>query len=221
MVAAVVQVAANCAPRRRSQKATAGPISRTTAARMAGRRSAANDSPVRSSMCPIESVSACRSGLASTVPMSGTNGKWREFHSPAASTAEIAMQITASAPELHRSQRREPDSSSFASLSCNQQQDRKVGRESVVLLIRGEGEKDERNSSPDQAKSIPFASGNSAVAETCVHRVCDGPSISQSAAAAPPAGTDSRGIARPSEASSRVSLSACCSPWECACPGSA
>ena len=41
-----------------------------------------------------------------------------EFHSPAASTIEIAMQITASTPELHRSQLREPRSSSSASLSA-------------------------------------------------------------------------------------------------------
>ena len=45
MVTAVAHVAASWAPRRRSRNANAGPISKTIAARIAGRRSAANDSP--------------------------------------------------------------------------------------------------------------------------------------------------------------------------------
>ena len=80
--------------------------------------------------------------------MSGTKGMWREFHNPAASTAEAAMQISASTPELHSSQRREPNSSSSARPVRNQQQDREVGWERVVLLIGGEREKYERNSRP-------------------------------------------------------------------------
>ena len=88
------------------------------AARIAGSRNAANDSPVRSSMWPIESVSACRFGFASTVPISGTNGRFREFQRPAASTAALAMQIRASTPAVHTSHLREPYASSSESCAA-------------------------------------------------------------------------------------------------------
>ena len=56
MVSASVVVAARCLRRNRSSQLTAGPMSNVTPASAAGRRSAANDGPVRSKKCDIESV---------------------------------------------------------------------------------------------------------------------------------------------------------------------
>ena len=49
-------VAAMCLPLSRSSQPTAGPISSATAASIAGRRSAANEAPVRSKKWDMDSV---------------------------------------------------------------------------------------------------------------------------------------------------------------------
>src|SRR5437016_14186023 len=100
IVTAMVQVAAQLRRFHRRTSEVSGPNKNAMAAKIAGRRSDANDSPLRSSMCDIESVSLSRSCVASTVPMSGTNGRCRELHNPATNkqpeiTAAIATKDVA------------------------------------------------------------------------------------------------------------------------------
>ena len=56
IVSATLTVDAMCLPFSRSSQPAAGPISNTIAAIAAGSRSAANESPVRSNRCDIDSV---------------------------------------------------------------------------------------------------------------------------------------------------------------------
>ena len=55
-VSATLMVAARCLPLRRSSQPASGPMSRATAARMAGRRRAAKEGPVRSKRWDMERV---------------------------------------------------------------------------------------------------------------------------------------------------------------------
>src|SRR5215467_14332057 len=72
MVTAIATVAAKCLLRKRSHKEMVGPSKNATAARMVGRRNAANESAVRSRAWDIDRVSVDKLCLASTVEMSGT-----------------------------------------------------------------------------------------------------------------------------------------------------
>src|SRR6266496_3378511 len=105
MVTANVQVAAQFFRFHRKANDVSGPTRNAMAASMAGRRRAANDSPLRSSMCDMESVSLDRSCLASTVPMSGVNGRWRELHNPAAKAQPEATEAIAIRAAAHNNQR--------------------------------------------------------------------------------------------------------------------
>src|ERR1700739_1108536 len=93
-VSATLKVAARCLSRVRNTHPIAGPTSNATAASAAGRRNAANDGPVRSKKCDMESVYPATSRWASRVPMSETKGKLRDCHKPQASAAAITTPAT-------------------------------------------------------------------------------------------------------------------------------